>query len=97
MSKAKYLKSFLKVVAPKNELELAEQIKKEKLELTHASLEFWRGSTKKTHTWRQQRRKVALLETLVNQKKYLRGLGPESGEAEGRGRGRLSSKIMDKL
>ena len=71
MSKARYLKEILKSSLGKTVLELGQEIKKEKEAAAQLWLTVIRGQSKQTHTLRQQKNKVAILETLRSQKKFI--------------------------
>lgn len=71
MSKAKYLKEMLKNSLGKNILELEQEIKRERETEARLRLTLIRGQSKQTHTLRQQKNKVAILETLKSQKRFL--------------------------
>lgn len=73
MSKSKYLKESLKNNIGKSAAELYEEIQKEKGSTAKLLLGLVRGQSKQTHVLRQQKLKVAVLETLLSQKKYLEG------------------------
>ena len=71
MSKAKYLKEIIKNNLGKSVLELGQEIRKEKETAAKEWLALLRGQSKQTHTLRQQKNKVAVLETLKNQNKFI--------------------------
>lgn len=73
MTKLKSLKNYLKSHVGRSVGELTAEIEKERSQLSKETLEFLRGSSKKTHLFKQQRRKIALLKTLISQKQYLPG------------------------
>lgn len=71
MSKAKYLKESFKNSLGKNISEIQQEIRKEKVVAAQLLLAFIRGQSKQTHVLRQQKLKIASLETAQRQKKYL--------------------------